>query len=455
MECEVRGNAELVVTIAVNIASLHIFFPFHLYLIENLVRGDEMNEVKITDVINATKEAMRNDGLTEEYIESLEYTWQAFVKYADKDANQFTENICWEFLEKQYGVSKKTNFLSLSAVNKRRKRAMLVLINIQKSGCRRLRDYQPCRFEYQYNDAFNAFLDARKQSGLAMTTINQSIYGLNRFSEYLSDVSLKQISDIETKHIVGFIKRLSTEGKQQTLYHATCTTRLLLRFLFTNGLHSKDLSSKVPIVKPNRNLIPSIYKQDEIESMLMHIDRAGAKGKRNYAMVLMSARYGMRASDVCALRFENINWVTESINFNTVKTGKHTTIPLTGEVGNAIIDYLKNGRPATENSHVFVSFSKPYGAVKPSIMHSMVTNAMRVAGVKVTPGKRHGPHSLRASLATEMLNKGIPLHTISEAISHDNSDTTKIYLKVDIEHLRQLSLDVPKLGNIWMGGVPI
>ena len=103
----------------------------------------------------------------------------------------------------------------------------------------------------------------------------------------------------------------------------------------------------------------------------------------------------------------------------------------------------------------FIRLQKPYREIQPSNMHGIVTRAMKAAGIVIQPGKRHGPHALRASIATEMLKQNVPLPVISEVLSHDSTDTTRIYMKVDVGRLKMLSLDVPLLGNVWMGGAPI
>ena len=341
-------------------------------------------------------------------------------------------------------------------MDKRRKRAILALINTEKYGnAFSKKSYQRCHFSKKCEEEFTAFLEYRKKQQYSMTTINKDIYGLNKFSLYLELVPLISVKQIDSSHVVGFMKWLSTEGKIPMLRVVAGTMRLLLKYLYNEKAVLEDLSVFVPKVKARRDLIPSVYTSDEIENMLAHIDRSSPRGMRDYAMVLLAARYGIRASDICSLLFENFNWNENTINFYTVKTGKHTVLPLTGETGNAIIEYLKYARPDTEDKHIFIRLQKPYREIQPSNLHWIVTCAMNAAGIKIQPGKRHGPHALRASLATEMLKQNIPLPVISEALSHDNTDTTRIYLKVDVAHLRMLSLDVPPLGNIWMGGAPI
>ncbi|NLV82994.1 MAG: tyrosine-type recombinase/integrase [Spirochaetales bacterium] len=410
---------------------------------------------KTVEIIEAAKTAMLKDGLSAGYIKSLSYTWNSLLLYSYEKGVEFSEDLCWEFLSNQYGIRHEQNYLSLSGVDKRRKRAMLVLINTLKYGLRSGDKYQCCRFCALCVDDFNSFLEHRKKQNLSITTINKDIYGLNKLSLYLELSAAESVRRINSPNVIGFMKWLSAEGKVPMLREVAGTLRLLLKYLYHSNFLHEDLSEVVPKVKARKDLVPSVYSQDEIESMLKSIDRSGARGKRDYAMVLLAARYGIRASDICSLHFENIHWEENSIEFTTIKTGKNTVLPLSGEVGNAIIEYLKFGRPNTEDKHIFIRFQKPYKEIQPSNIHEIVTRAMRAAGVVIQPGKRHGPHALRASIATEMLKNNVPLPVISESLSHSNTDTTRIYLKVDIWHLKRLTLDVPPLKDVWMGGAPV
>ena len=128
-------------------------------------------------------------------------------------------------------------------------------------------------------------------------------------------------------------------------------------------------------------------------------------------------------------------------------------LPLPADVGNAIIKYLKCVRPNIDGEYVFLRMQTPPSVLKPAVLHAIVTKAFRNAGIITNPGRRHGPHALRTSLATAMLKENVPLPVISETLSHSTTDATRIYLKVDIPSLRRLALEVPGLEGVWMGGV--
>ena len=192
--------------------------------------------------------------------------------------------------------------------------------------------------------------------------------------------------------------------------------------------------------------IPSVYSKDEVERILACIDRCSIKGKRDYAMLSLAARLGLRSSDICGLTFGSLNWEKNMIEIFQKKTKKSVQLPLLNEVGDAIIDYLRF-RPKSSTNYVFLRVANPPERLHNHSLYEIVTKYMRRAGVKIPPGKKHGPHALRHSLSSLMLEKRVPLPVISEILSHTSTETTKVYLKIDISHLRECALDVPGIGN--------
>ena len=155
----------------------------------------------------------------------------------------------------------------------------------------------------------------------------------------------------------------------------------------------------------------------------------------------MIARLGLRSSDVANLRFSNIDWDNDRIRLTQVKTGNPLELPLLSDVGEAIINYLKNARPKTETDHVFVRIKPPYTAFHSSAVGSLVHDHLVRAGIHVE-GRKAGSHALRHSLASRLLEHKIPLPVISEILGHVNSQTTMTYLRIDINELRKCALEV-------------
>ena len=410
-------------------------------------------QLSITEVIQTVTQSMEADGITQEYINQLSHTWNALSEYLSEYSLCFNRENGILFLKEKYGISSEQAFAKLRAIDKRRKRAVFILIYCAEGkSLYREKTYWPCEFPEPFESVFSEYLCERKSHDYALSTINRDIYTLNLFSKYLGLSGINDFSGIKAHTFQDFMKWMSASKNLPTLKSATATMRQLAKYLYRTGALAEDYSSAIMQVRC-RKTIPSVYSKSEIETMLGSFNKASAVGIRNYAMVLMAAQLGMRASDICGLEFGNLHWEKNTIEFVTQKTGKATVLPLTADVGNAIIKYLKEVRQSSPDSHVFLRMQAPYTKLKPAALHSIVTKAFRDADVVVNPGRRHGPHALRASLATSMLEKETPLPVISEALSHSTTETTKIYLKVDMYHLRCLALEVPDLAGVWMGGV--
>ncbi|WP_244910469.1 site-specific integrase [Caldibacillus thermoamylovorans] len=183
------------------------------------------------------------------------------------------------------------------------------------------------------------------------------------------------------------------------------------------------------------------------------MDRGNPKGKRDFVMVLLAARLGLRASDICGLKFENVHWETNTIHLVQKKTKKKIELPLLTEVGNAIIDYLKFGRPQSDLPYLFLRAGQPYDRLEEPTLHSIVSFYLKQAGIKNIENKKHGPHALRHSLAGILLEKKTPLPVISEVLGHTNTESTKTYLRIDLDTLRQCALDVLPLNTPLFEGV--
>ena len=195
--------------------------------------------------------------------------------------------------------------------------------------------------------------------------------------------------------------------------------------------------------------IPTTYTEDEISRVLSAVERSSAIGKRDYLILLLAAEYGWRSGDIVSFRFSQIDWDSNRISFRQDKTDVPVEYPLLSSVGNAIIDYLKHGRPKSDAPEVIVSagVGKHGTPLKPPTIHSIVCRYMREAGISHWKEKKHGPHSLRHSLASNMLKNNVSMPVIGTVLGHQRTETTKIYLKVDIGKLALCPLPMPALAT--------
>ena len=227
----------------------------------------------------------------------------------------------------------------------------------------------------------------------------------------------------------------------------------LYRYLYDNRVLDKDYSTLV-LKEPKVHLgtkVPSTYTENEIKRMIKAINRSSAKGKRDYLVMLLAAEYGWRASDITSFRLDQIDWEKNRISMVQYKTGVPVEFPLLASVGNAIIDYIKHGRPAGGDDVIIVNHENTHKGqkLKSPTIHSIVSKAMSTANIANWKDKKHGPHSLRHSLATNMLKQNVAIPIISTILGHQSTETTKTYIKVDIPKLRQCSLPVPELKSSY------
>lgn len=231
-------------------------------------------------------------------------------------------------------------------------------------------------------------------------------------------------------------------SQNQTLYKCG-PIRIFLKYLFEFGFTKENLSKELEGLKCHRGeKLPSFYTGDEVIRLEEAVDRSGVKGKRDYAMILLASRLGLRASDITRLQFASLDWDNSIIMLKQHKTQREITLPLLSQVGDAIIDYIRNGRPDSASKNLFLSLVQPYRPIRVPTLCTIVSNYIYAAAIS-PKGRHHGTHSLRHSLATNLLESGTSLPVISEVLGHGSMNSTMYYLGIDIKSLLECSLKVP------------
>jgi len=285
---------------------------------------------------------------------------------------------------------------------------------------------------------------------LFKTTIEGRRLVTFRFDKYLSEQAM-ELGDVTVEALEAFFSSAYCTKASRHSYKPII--KELYRYLYDNRVLDKDYSTLV-LKEPKVHLgtkVPSTYTENEIKRMIKAINRSSAKGKRDYLVMLLAAEYGWRASDITSFRLDQIDWEKNRISMVQYKTGVPVEFPLLASVGNAIIDYIKHGRPAGGDDVIIVNHENTHKGqkLKSPTIHSIVSKAMSTANIANWKDKKHGPHSLRHSLATNMLKQNVAIPIISTILGHQNTETTKTYIKVDIPKLRQCSLPVPELKSSY------
>lgn len=301
----------------------------------------------------------------------------------------------------------------------------------------------PYPLDGEIGNAAILFLEHLSKLRRKERTIRACRKRLSNFIEYLSEKGITRLSAISEEVVIDYVS--SREYRQVEYVKAL---KRFLSFLFENELTIKDWSYTIKTLgkKFRRVRIPSFYTPEEIRLLENSISRKSMIGKRNYAMIMLCSRLGLRVSDVANLEFENIDWETNTIHIIQYKTGNPLSLPLLPAVGNAIIDYLQYGRKESDSKKVFLSFRPPYGEMTPNSVHSAIVQAFHGSGIDIKK-RHHGGHALRFSLAQRMLDRSTPIPIISETLGHQEVDMTRTYVRIDFTHIRQCVLDVPEVSD--------
>jgi integrase/recombinase XerD len=218
--------------------------------------------------------------------------------------------------------------------------------------------------------------------------------------------------------------------------------RGLLRFLYLEGSTASDLTGAVPLVAGWRGAsLPRALDPECVRRLLASSDRGTPAGRRDFAILLLLARMGLRSGEVAAIQLADVDWRAGEVVIRG-KDDRHERLPLPVDVGDALVDYLRHGRPRREDPHLFLKARAPFGAVSGGTVRAVVRYACGRAGIA-----RVGAHRLRHTVATEVLRAGAPLEEVASLLRHRRHATTVLYAKVDWERLRELA-------RPWPGSLP-
>mgnify|MGYP000145141918 FL=1 len=387
--------------------------------------------------ISALKIEMQKKGYSPQTLRGLENVWDTLLRYASTvPETLFDENFRGGFLQAEYGFR-----MDLEYTMYRASRALELLKNYIDFGIvTGIPKKQRQEFAEGYHSLITAFADGEARRGLAENSMKSLWSRLYRLHIFFLDKGADTFSMVTRDMINDFIKYLAPYSTTYVSENLRMLRRLCL-YAYQNGHHAEDLSGCIPVVKNIRQQrLPAVFTEDETEKILSSFDRENPMGKRNYAIFLLAARMGLRSCDIKALEFSFINWTEKTISFVQKKTKKNLTLPLPDDVGWAIIDYLKNGRPISDSKYVFIQHKPPYGQY--TDLRNVLVKQMRKAGIETPANKRIGMHCFRHSLATAMLENGVPLPVISQTLGHADIASTEVYLRINVSQLRLCALEV-------------
>lgn len=396
---------------------------------------------KTSEIIQAVKELMQRAGYGGRTINRYNACWNSLLKY-EGDDRRFSTGRAVNFLDDVYNI---TAFTDLTKTDGVRARAIQYLCEYSQYGrfsMDRISSGKTPGFKFtEYLEKFKEYQTTMHI--ISETTLKHYDNEIGRFLLYLTQRELHSLEQLTAAIILDYCSSFASFSSA-VRHNAFSSVRVFLRFLLKTDAVTEDLSTIVPSV-PNRRdcKIPTAYSEAERESLLNIIDRASPIGQRDYAIIMVAARLGLRSSDIRFLAFSSVKWEKNTIELVMEKTKELIVLPLLNDVGEALIDYIRYGRPQCDLPYIFVSHVSPIRVLSATGMTAIVKKHANKAGIDCTPYGKGGSHALRSTLATHLLENEVPLPVISEILGHKDTRTTEVYLKLDIAHLRKCCLEVP------------
>jgi site-specific recombinase XerD len=284
----------------------------------------------------------------------------------------------------------------------------------------------------------------RDARGLAKATIINYVPFIRSFLTDSFGGGPVALSHLRARDVVRFVQRQAPRLRPKRAKLLTCALRSFLQYVRYLGKAKTDLAAAVPAVANwSMSSIPRAIAADRVRQLLASIDRRTAMGRRDYAILLLLARLGLRSGEVAFLDLDDIDWNAGQMRVRG-KSGQRSELPLPVEVGKAIAAYLRRGRPQSTSRRVFLRAKAPVRGLQGATgVGSIVRHCLQRASIDAPT---YGAHQFRHGLATDLLRHGSSLGEIGELLGHRSPETTMIYIKVDIEALRALALP-------WPGGV--
>jgi site-specific recombinase XerD len=290
---------------------------------------------------------------------------------------------------------------------------------------------------------FKQFEDyLRTERGLAPKSIVRHLPTIRRFLHEVCPGGAGDLGKIRQEDAIGYIERHAQDWSPKTGKVMCWSLHAFLRYLYQKGRHSASLADSVLSMRRWKlATLPTYLSAAQVQKVLDGCDRATAMGRRDYAVLMMLAKLGLRADEVATLTIDDIDWRAGELLIHG-KGRQRARMPIPPDVGGAVVAYLRNGRPKSPCRRLFVRTLAPHVGFASGCAITMIAKTA-LDRIGIEDCAHRGAHIFRHSLATELLRSGATLSEIGQLLRHESHDTTRIYAKVDVEALRSLSLPWP------------
>ncbi len=297
----------------------------------------------------------------------------------------------------------------------------------------------PSAVEVEIDD-FAAYL--RETRGLAPKTISGHRLQLRAFLQFLRfDRSPLQLQQLKPRHIEAFLRQSARTNNRFSLQHIVATVRAFLRRRHAQGELARPLHLQIDTPRVYRGgRLPKALPQDQVQALLQSIDQSDSLGRRDFTLVYLAAAYGLRSGELVRLTLDDFDWQGRTVRVPQTKTRQVLQLPLTDEAANVLIRYLRQARPKTSHRELFLRTTAPRGPLQSTAVRELLARRIRRSGLPLPPC---GTNVLRHSFAMRLLQQGVSFKAIGDAMGHRDIESTSVYIRLDVDALREVALPVP------------
>lgn len=395
--------------------------------------------IPIKELMEKTEQWLLGQGYKKSTLGFYRATWNRFLSYSASPA--YSRETAEQFLLQYFGVDVHAIDQTLDGRMRHARRHMNALDEIFRTGtvCRR-KVYGVASIDDDcFDKFFSDYLSYCKMQNFSRSWMDNTIAALRLFLLAVHSSNTQNIKSINAETINCFSTAMSNASEIcMNVRRARCRqVGAYLHWLYDHKYTDLDYSLQLPNFKRTAPQIPQVWSPEEIDKILAVIDTANPVGRRNYAIFLLLARTGLRISDVLGLKFSNINWKENCISLSQQKTGNALSLPLSKELGMAIISYLQDGRPQSSSAFIFLSHNAPF---QPLSRYG-VTYILKKYAAKASPvlePQNISPHVLRHTKAMHLLRAGVNMIYIRDFLGHADISTTEVYARIDAEMKRKV-----------------
>ena len=324
-----------------------------------------MDKTYLPDLISGLKQELLRLGYTKGSMTFYRRRWNQLMAYAeDRGECYYTEQLGMDFLKEFFGITQEDFSRTLPQAETQEIRVIRMVGDFQlhHAVLRRYLKHKEILTTPFFVDIRSRFRSSCEKKGYSQVTTEHYVKQSSYLMDYLAAQGMDDFTEVTLDTVNAYIRTLAGFSYKTVEQHI-CSLRAFFRFLYQEGTVPDDLTAKMPMVKARKQTaIPSVWTHEELKQLIGAIDRGSPKGRRDYAIILIACRLGLRCTDIKNLCFENFNWTEKKLFFTQSKTGQPMELPLVPDVGWAVIDYLKYGRTIVHGLRWYASFQNTWTA---------------------------------------------------------------------------------------------